>query len=369
MKKNKLETAQIESKNSRFRHWKSGEKWLYGASVLTLLVGGVVTTGIINPSLIQTITHAATLPSDFTQMGSIGSSPVYKTLNTAWLNVQKGVDALTESLSPDYYVGAMDSDGKGQKVGWYNGQTSYAGASLGSLASANSSDLSIPNYNFVKNAIMSKDGFQDSDNFNYVDGAGQYVGIHNVGQAFEVSSGKYVPIGIKVTIQDATYYDSSDSTTPRDVFGDGYKLMVAARNDGSGNITLGYVVVMTGVKAVDNGGGSEGGGSGGGSGATYGGCTLGIPRMIDATVTYVNEETGQALPANSLSVVKVADVDAGQAAATDSNGALGYFISDPTNLTLKDNVLTASTDNTISQDKSTLSPNSTTSKDTQFLNA
>ncbi len=358
MKKNKLETAQTESKNSRFRQWKSGKKWLYGASVLTLLVGGVVTTGIMNPSLIQTITHAATLPSDFTQMGSIGSSPVYKTPNTAWSNVQKGVDALTESLSPDYYVGAMDSDGKGQKVGWYNGQTSYAGSSLGSLASANPTDLSIPNYNFVKNAIMSSDGFQDSDNFNYVDGAGQYVGIHNVGQAFEVSSGKYVPIGIKVTIQDATYYDSSDSTTPRDVFGDGYKLMVAARNDGSGNITLGYVVVMTGVKAVDNGGGSEGGGSGGGSGATYGGCTLGIPRMIDATVTYVNEETGQALPANSLSVVKVADVDAGQAAATDSNGALGYFISDPTNLTLKDNVLTASTDNTISQDKSTLSPNS-----------
>ena len=98
MKKNKLETAQIESKNSRFRHWKSGEKWLYGASVLTLLVGGVVTTGIINPSLIQTITHAATLPSDFTQMGSIGSSPVYKTLNTAWLNVQKGVDAFNREF-------------------------------------------------------------------------------------------------------------------------------------------------------------------------------------------------------------------------------------------------------------------------------
>lgn len=204
---------------------------------------------------------------------------------------------------------------------------------------------------------MSSDGFQDSDNFNYADGSGQYVGIHNVGQAFEVSSGKYVPIGIKVTIQDATYYDSSDSTTPRDVFGDGYKLMVAARNDGSGNITLGYVVVMTGVKAVDNGGGSEGGGSGGGSGATYGGCTLGIPDSINATITYVNEDTGQSLPSNSLSVVKVADIDAGQAANV-SNTSLGYFISDPTNLILKDNVLTASTDDTISQDKSTLSPNS-----------
>ncbi|WP_242359603.1 MSCRAMM family protein [Lactococcus petauri] len=358
MKKNKGIKDLPQPKIIRFRQWKLGKRWLYGAFVLTVLVGGVVMTELMNSSLIQTIAHATALPSDFTQVGSIGTSPVYKTSNTAWTNIQKGVDALTESLSPNYYVGAVDSDGKGQKVGWYNGKTSYAGASLGSLASANPADLSIPNYNFVKNAIMSRDGFQDVDNFNYINGAGQYVGIHNVGQAFEVSSGKYVPIGIKITINDATYYDSPGATTPRDVFGDGYKLMVAARNDGSGNITLGYVVVMTGVQAVDSGGGSEGGGLGGGTGAIYGGCTLGIPRMIDATVTYVNEEMGQALPANSLSVVKVADVDAGQAAATDSNGALGYFISDPTNLTLKDNILTASTKNTISQDKPTLSPNS-----------
>ncbi|MCJ7969452.1 MAG: hypothetical protein MUW51_11240 [Lactococcus lactis] len=53
----------------------------------------------------------------------------------------------------------------------------------------------------------------------------------------------------------------------------------------------------------------------------------------------------------------MADIDAGQAANV-SNTSLGYFISDPTNLILKDNVLTASTDNTISQDKATLSPNS-----------
>ncbi len=357
MKKNKWRKEFPQSKMTQFRQWKSGKRWLYGASVLTVLVGGVVMTGLMNPSLIQTIAHAATLPSDFTQAGSIGSSPVYKTSNTAWSNVQKGVDALTEGLSPDYYVGAVDSDGNGQKVGWYNGQTSYAGSSLGSLASANPADLSIPNYNFVKNAIMSSDGFQDTDNFNYVDGAGQYVGIHNVGQAFEVSSGKYVPIGVKVTINDATYYDSKDATTPRDVFGDGYKLMVAARNDGNGNITLGYVVAMTGVQAVDNGGGSEGGGDGNGSGTTYGGCTLGIPRKVSAVITYVNENTGQALPANSLSVVKVADIDAGQSAKVSDN-SLGYFISDPTNLTLKDNVLTASTNDTVSQDKSTLSMNS-----------
>lgn len=356
-KKKKFAQAIAEQKPSHFRQWKKGKRWIYGASVLTILAGGVVTAALLNPTLLSQVVHAASMPSDFTQVGSVGSSPLYKTSNTAWSNIQKGVDALTEGQTPDYYVGAVDSDGNGQKVGWYNGQTSYSGSTLGSLASADPADLSIPNYLFVKNAIMTSDGFTDSDNYNYVNGAGQYVGVHNVGQAFEVSSGQYVPIGIKVTINDATYYDSSGATTPRDVFGDGYKLMVTARNDGSGNITLGYVVVMTGVQAVDNGGGSEGGGSGGGSGATYGGCTLGIPASVSATVTYVNENTGQALPANSLSVVKVADIDAGQSADMGSN-ALGYFVSDPTNLVLKNNILTAGSDHTVNQDKSTLSPNS-----------
>lgn len=351
-----------DQKQTHFHKWKTGKHWVYGATVLTLLAGGVTTTTLLQPQWFTQLVHAATMPSDFTQVGSIGSAPLYQTSNTSWSNIQKGIDALTEGQTPDYYVGAVQTDSSGnitagQKVGWYDGQTSYAGQSLGSLASANPADLTQPNYLFVKNAIMKNDGFTDSDNYNDVTAPGQYVGIHNVGQAFESSTGKYVPIGIKVTINDATYYDSSSATSPRDVFSDGYKLMVAARNDGKGNITLGYVVVMTGVQAVDNGGGSEGGGSGGGSGQTYGGCTLGIPDSVNTSITYVNEDTGQALSGNALSAVKIADIDAGQSATLDS-GNLGYFISNPTNLVLKDGVLTANSDNTVTQDASTLDANS-----------
>ena len=148
-------------------------------------------------------------------------------------------------------VGAVSKDGKGQAIGWWDGQTQFqaAGArqALGSLITANPNDLTQPNYNFVKKAMMSgADGFTDGDYFTYANSAGQPVAVHNVGQAYEVSSGKYIPVGLKVTINDATYYDGVNAS-PHDVFADGYKLMVAARNDGAGNITMGYVVVMTGV--------------------------------------------------------------------------------------------------------------------------
>ncbi|MCT0017684.1 cell wall anchor protein [Lactococcus lactis subsp. lactis] len=363
MRKKRSLNQDIDSnthKNVDARRWKSGKHWLYSAGIFAVLIGGTAAVSLDNPTVLTQNVHAATasMPSSFNQVGSIGSAPLYETSDTKWSNIQDGIDALAKSSNADYYVGAKSKDGKGQAVGWYDGQTKYNGTSLGSLASADPSDLSQPNYNFVKKAIMSSaDAFQDSDNFNYINSPGQFIGINNVGQAYEVSTGKYVPIGLKVTVNDATYYDSGSSTTPRDVFGDGYKLMVAARNDGRGNITLGYVVVMTGVAAVDNGGGGEGGGSGGGSGNAYGGATTGIPESVQVTLTYINEETKQPLSDNSLSVIKVGDIDAGQAASLGDN-ALGYFISKPTNIELKSNVLTAKTDATVNQNADTLDANS-----------
>ncbi|MCJ7969453.1 MAG: hypothetical protein MUW51_11245 [Lactococcus lactis] len=176
MKKNKG-IKDSPTKIIRFRQWKLGKRWLYGASVLTVLVGGVVMTELMNSSLIQTIAHGTALPSDFIRVGSIGTSPVYKTSNTAWTNIQKRCRCFNgEFISKLLCWSSGFRWKRAAKVGWYNGKTSYAGASLGSLASANPADLSIPNYNFVKNAIMSSDGFQDVDNFNYINGAGQYVG-------------------------------------------------------------------------------------------------------------------------------------------------------------------------------------------------
>ena len=335
-----------EVKTSRFRSWKAGKRWLYAASALTILSGAGIMISAHSPILTLHAQAATALPSDFNQIGNIGSAPLYQTPNTAWSNIQKGVDALAKNVQADYYVGAVSKTGQGQSIGWWDGQTSYAGTALGSLTTANPSDLSQPNYNFVHKAMMSSaDGFTDADNFNYINSPGQYAGIHNVGQAYEKSTGKYIPIGLKVTINDATYYDGVNAA-PRDVFTDGYKLMVAARNDGAGNITLGYVVVMTGVPAVDNGGGGEGGG-GSGSGQTYGGATTGVPESVFVSVTYVNEETGQILPNNSLSVMKVADVDASQRAEVGQD-ALGYVISNPTNLSVDNNALTANNNTVVS---------------------
>ena len=363
MRKKRLLTQDIEQPSHKklgARNWKSGKQMLYSAGVLALLMGGGAFVSGQLPTAIH-VQAATTMPSGFNQIGAIGSAPVYSTSNTAWTNVQKAVDALAQETNAEYYVGSKTSDGKGQAIGWYDGQTQFqkdgSRQTLGSLQSASPSDLSQPNYNFVRKAIMSgADGFTDSDYFTYIGTAGQPFAIHNVGQAFEASTGKFVPVGIKITVNDAKYYDGVNAD-PKDVFGDGYKLLATARNDGRGNITVGYVVVMTGVQAVDNGGGGEGGGSGGGTGASYGGATTGIPSSINTVITYVNEDTGQALPNNSLSVMKVADVDAGQAASL-SDSALGYIVSDPTNVELKDNVLTAKNNATVSQNASNLDANS-----------
>ncbi|AYF99861.1 LPXTG cell wall anchor domain-containing protein [Lactococcus allomyrinae] len=352
-------------KEKGFRSWKAGKHWLYSAGVLAILVSGGMAVSNLTPLALHA-QAATSMPSDFTQVGSIGSAPLYQTSNTSWTNINGAIKALVNGQTPDYYVGAAKyaSDGKtiiaGQPLGWYDGQTQYPvinGGTFGSLLTADPSDLSQPNYNFVNVAIMQKDGFTDSDNFNYITAPGQAVPIYDVGEAYETSTGKFIPVGLKIKINDATYYDSGSSTTPRDVFSDGYKLMVAARNDGNGNITLGYVVVMNGVVAQNNGGGSEGGGSGSGTGNISGGCTTGIPKSVNGIVTYVNENTGEVLPNNSISAVKVADIDAGQSADISSN-SLGYFISNPTHLSLQNNVLTASTDHTVTSDASTLDANS-----------
>lgn len=358
-KKRKLNSDIEQSTKSKTggRSWKSGKRMLYSAAVLGVLVGGGAVVSSNIPTIMTHVQAATSMPSTFNQIGSIGSAPLFETAQTKWDNIQLGVDALAKSSNAEYYVGAKSKDGKGQAVGWYNGQTNYKGTSLGSLKAADPADMSQPNYNFVHKAMMSEDdGFQDSDNFNFANKPDTTLFIHNVGQAYEVSSGKYISIGLGITVKDAKYYDSNEATTPKDVFGDGYKLMVAARNDGRGNITLGYVVVMTGVPAVDNGGGGEGGGNGG-SGETYGGATTGIPQSVEAIVTYVNEDTGEALPDKSLSVVKVADIDAGQSAQLGQQ-ALGYIISKPSNIELKDNILTAKTNATVSQDADTLDANS-----------
>lgn len=66
---------------------------------------------------------------------------------------------------------------------------------------------------------------------------------------------------MEVKVNGATYYDSESSNTPRDVFADKFRLLVAVRNN-NGNITLGYMVSMDGIPNPGSGQGNEGGGTG-----------------------------------------------------------------------------------------------------------
>lgn len=346
-----LTKALTEKKVSHFSMRKSGKRWITRSAIVLALAGGTGLIAVINPSLISTVAHALTLPPGNTQIGSIGSSPVIQTNNNSFASMQPLFDSLIGTQQPDFVVGDTIDGSGGKNVGWHD-NTTYAGTAI-SDANSKVNGTSGLSYWSIYYGMGKKDGFQDGDKFNYV-GKGQEVAIKNVGTAYNTATKKHVPIGMAIKINDATYYDSTTSTTPRNVFDDGFRLLVAGRNNG-GNVTLGYMVSMDGIANPGTGQGSEGGGSGGAGGDTLGAAS-GIPRSVSTTIQLYDMETGQNLPANSLTAMKVADIDAGQAAGLGSVNQLGYIVSKPTNLTIKNNVLTATGNNTVVEDSNHLSP-------------
>lgn len=346
-----LMKALTEKKVSHFSMRKSGKRWITRSAIVLALAGGTGLIAVANPSLISTVAHALTLPPGNTQIGSIGSSPVIQTNNNSFASMQPLFDSLIGTQQPDFVVGDTIDGSGGKNVGWHD-NTTYAGTAI-SDANSKINGTSGLSYWSIYYGMGKKDGFQDGDKFNYV-GKGQEVAIKNVGTAYNTATKKHVPIGMAIKINDATYYDSTTSTTPRNVFDDGFRLLVAGRNNG-GNVTLGYMVSMDGIANPGTGQGSEGGGSGGAGGDTLGAAS-GIPRSVSTTIQLYDMETGQNLPANSLTAMKVADIDAGQAAGLGSVNQLGYIVSKPTNLTIKNNVLTATGNNTVVEDSNHLSP-------------
>lgn len=346
-----LMKALTEKKVSHFSMRKSGKRWITRSAIVLALAGGTGLIAVANPSLISTVAHALTLPPGNTQIGSIGSSPVIQTNNNSFASMQPLFDSLIGTQQPDFVVGDTIDGSGGKNVGWHD-NTTYAGTAISDANSKVNGNSGL-SYWSIYYGMGKKDGFQDGDKFNYV-GKGQEVAIKNVGTAYNTATKKHVPIGMAVKINDATYYDSTTSTTPRNVFDDGFRLLVAGRNNG-GNVTLGYMVSMDGIANPGTGQGSEGGGSGGAGGDTLGAAS-GIPRSVSTTIQLYDMETGQNLPANSLTAMKVADIDAGQAAGLGSVNQLGYIVSKPTNLTIKNNVLTATGNNTVVEDSNHLSP-------------
>lgn len=347
--------AQALAKNTKVTHFstrKVGKRWLTRSAVLLALAGGTGVVVTVNPSLIGTIAQALTLPPGNTQIGSIGKAPVIQTSNNSFTTMQPLFDSLTGAVQPDYIVGDTQDGTGGKPVAW-NSKTSYTGTAISNADSLVSGNNGL-SYDTIHYGMGISDGFQDGDKFNYLK-KGQAIAIHNIGTAYNVKSGKNVPIGMKVTVNDATYYDSQTTSTPRNVFGDGFRLLVGARNNG-GTITLGYMVSMDGIPNPGSGQGNEGGGSGGGGGTAIGAAS-GIPESVFGVITLVDESNGEPLPSNTVMAMKVSDIDAGQSAQL-STGALGYIVSKPTNLELKDNILTAKGNGTVVGDNEKLNANS-----------
>lgn len=348
----KLTKALTEKKVSHFSMRKSGKQWITRSAIVLALAGGTGLIAVANPGLISTVAHALTLPPGNTQIGSIGSSPVIQTSNNNFSTMQPLFDSLTGAQTPDFIVGDTQDGTGGKPVAW-NSSTSYAGTTISNANSLVNGANGL-SYDTIHHGMGISDGFQDEDKFNYVS-KGQEVAVKNVGTAYDVKTGKNVPIGLALKVNDATYFDSATSTTPRNVFGDGFRLLLGARNEG-GTITFGVMVSMDGIPNPGSGQGNEGGGSGG-SGSNAIGAASGIPASVGVTPSFYNMETGQNLPANSLVAMKVSDIDAGQAAQLGQS-ALGYIVSNPTNLEIRNNVLTAKGNDTVVGDDGKLNANS-----------
>lgn len=347
-----LMKALTEKKVSHFNMRKSGKRWITRSAIVLALAGGTGLIAVANPGLISTVAYALTLPPGNTQIGSIGSSPVIQTSNNNFSTMQPLFDSLTGAQTPDFIVGDTQDGTGGKPVAW-NSLTSYAGTTISNANSLVNGANGLF-YDTIHHGMGISDGFQDGDKFNYVS-KGQEVAVKNVGTAYDVKTGKNIPIGLALKVNDATYFDSTTSTTPRNVFGDGFRLLLGARNEG-GTITFGVMVSMDGIPNSGSGQGNEGGGSGG-SGSDAIGAASGIPASVGVTPSFYNMETGQNLPANSLVAMKVSDIDAGQAAQLGQS-ALGYIVSNPTNLEIRNNVLTAKGNDTVVGDDGKLNANS-----------
>ena len=242
-KRHRLKEALQDQKVTHFRMRKSGKRWLTRCSIIVAMAGGAGVVVMTHPELRAQVVHALSLPSGNTQIGTIGKAPVIQTSNNSFSTMQPLFDSLISGKQPDYIVGDTHDGAGGQVVGWH-GNTSYAGTAISNADTLVNGTRGL-SYQTIRHGLMLQDGFQAGDKFNYVS-KGQEVNIKNVGTAYDVKAKKNIPIGMAIRINDATYYDSRSSQTPRNVFNDGFRLLVAARNNG-GTITLGYMVSMDGI--------------------------------------------------------------------------------------------------------------------------
>lgn len=303
---------------------KQMKRMLYSASVLGVLAGGVGIAYQINPTAVMEVAYALTLPDGAKQVGTINNAPVIKspTDNMASDTFQEIIAGILEGAdNPPYII---------NQASWGNDTSLFNGQPLSSISSS-------------ATAIFGADGFLPTDHAVEM-AVGSTAYINNVGTAIEVETGKEIPISLAVTVNSATEPEGTPLTS-----------VVMGAKSQSSVITLAWGSIVRG--GTNTGGGqTEGGGIGGGE--SQDGTLLSYIHSISYTLTFVNTETGQPLPNETLMPIKNSDIDAYQLATMDGKGAKGYVLSPDTALTQDGNGFKSTSNGAINEDSTDLTENS-----------
>mgnify|MGYP000004579157 FL=1 len=289
MKKNQNE------KCSHFRQWKSGKKWLYSATALALLVGGVFS---LNHEfhVDLPVSHVSADVVNATQVGSLNGQPVVKAQSTDMgsSSFQATVDGLLKNANLDGVKYVADN------ISWQPNTSLNGGVPLSSFGSAARFNLG-------------QDGFLKTDLAVPIN-VGQNLIVMNVGSITDIVTGEKIPVSMKVMYLGIEHGDDGQTNQ---------NAIIGVRNEGS-TITFGAVTPVSGT--ATSGGQTE---SGGGAGGAVGdGSLVGFINKIRTNIALVRSDNGQEIPnSDIIMAMKVSDVDANQLIELGANGALGYILS------------------------------------------
>ena len=287
MKKNQNE------KCSHFRQWKSGKKWLYSATALALLVGGVFS---LNHEfhVDLPVSHVSADVVNATQVGSLNGQPVVKSQSTDMgsSSFQATVDGLLKNANLDGVKYVADN------ISWQPNTFLNGGIPLASFGSAARFNLG-------------QDGFLKTDLAVPIN-VGQNLIVMNVGSITDIVTGEKIPVSMKVMYLGIEHGDDGQTNQ---------NAIIGVRNEGS-TITFGAVTPVSGT--ATSGGQTE---SGGGAGGAVGdGSLVGFINKIRTNIALVRSDNGQEIPnSDIIMAMKVSDVDANQLIELGANGALGYI--------------------------------------------
>jgi hypothetical protein len=266
----------------RFRMWKSGKRWLYGAMTIVVVAGSYVESQLL--PLVSVI-------ADVNGINDL-------TVETDDIMSQSVSDAMATALSGERYTGIIKS------LKWHNGE-SVEGVALTTVAVGADTVANLYPGNedlAVGDNILPTDAAYDTG-----DGTDYSFVIQNVG-LYVGNDGTKRPVNMRVTTKSFSTTSTADHSVVYAVKGNGGTITIAAMARYQGALS------MTG---------SEGGSS---SGA--GGSTVGYGRLPMTGFSYQVQfefEPGVAIPASTAFGAKFSEIDAAQSVAIDTNGLEGII--------------------------------------------